>query len=172
MRHAPDNDKLFDGVLLQNAVAFAAAADAYAKTDKLREWFVLYFLLAQSAELALKAFAINRGATERELRRSGHDLMRAIDHAERLGFGGVLQLGAQDRAAIELLGKWHLEQLTRYPLMQGYVIPRPAIIRQILERIIAAVYVEVWGREQLEHDRASERGLGLSIDIESVYGGG
>jgi hypothetical protein len=172
MRHTPDNDKLFDGVLLQNAVSFCAAADAYAKADQLRDWFALYFLIGQSMELAFKAFAINKGATDKQLRRVGHDLIKALDQAEALRFGAELKLTSADRASIGLLGKWHLEQLTRYPLLQGYSIPRPVLVREILGRIIEAVYVVIWGKAQFEHDRASDRGLGLLVDVEAVYGGG
>jgi hypothetical protein len=124
MRHAPDNPKLFDGVLLQNAVAFAGAADTYAKADQSREWFVLYFLLAQSMELALKAFMVNQGATEAQLRRVGHDLTKALEQTEQAGLAVTPPLSATERPSIGLLSKWHSEQLTRYPLMQGYKIPR------------------------------------------------
>jgi hypothetical protein len=66
------------------------------------------------------------------------------------------------------LSKWHREQVTRYPLLQGYAIPRPLIVREILEKLIAAVYTEIWGRDVYEHDRASEHGHGLSLDS-SLY---
>jgi hypothetical protein len=116
VRAAPDNPKLFDGVLLQNAVAFAAAADAYAKVDGLREWFVLYFLMGQGIELALKAFAVNKGATDRQLKTIGHNLAEALRCAEDAGFGTVAPITDTERATIELLSKWHSEQVTRYPL--------------------------------------------------------
>lgn len=164
MRSAPDNPKLLDGVLLQNAVSFAAAADAYATADKLRDWFPLYFMFGQSVELALKAFALNKGATERELMKIGHNLVEALGRAQSDGLNLPALFSAEERSAIALLGKWHLEQVTRYRLLRGYAIPRPQIIREVLEKLITAVYTEVWGRDQFEEDRASERGLGLSLD--------
>jgi hypothetical protein len=66
--------------------------------------------------------------------------------------------------------KWHSEQLTRYPLMQGYKIPRPRIVREILTKLIEAVYVAIWDRDIYERDRASERNLGLSVDLDAAYG--
>jgi hypothetical protein len=168
MRSASDNPKLLDGVLLQNAVSFVAAADAYAAADKLRDWFPLYFMFGQSVELALKAFALNKGATERELMKIGHNLVKALDRAQLDGLDVSTLFSADERAAIALLGKWHLEQVTRYPLLQGYAIPRPQIIREVLDKLITAVYTEIWGLEMFEEDRASERGLGLSLDT-SLY---
>lgn len=164
MRSAPDNPKLLDGVLLQNAVSFVAAADAYAAADKLRDWFPLYFMFGQSVELALKAFALNKGATERELTKIGHNLVKALSRAQLDGLDVPALFSADERAAIALLGKWHLAHVTRYPLLQGYAIPRPQIVREVLDKLIAAVYTEIWGRDVFEDDRASERGLGLSLD--------
>ena len=154
-------------MLLQNGIGFAAAADAYAKADQGREWFVLYFLLAQSLELTLKAFIVNQGTTERQLRRIGHDLTGALERAD---LAIVPPLSAIERPSIDLPSRWHSEQLTRYPLMQGYAIPRPRIVREMLAKVIESVYVAVWDRSTLERDRASERGLGLSVDLDAAYG--
>lgn len=168
MRSAPDNPKLLDGALLQNAVSFISAADAYASVDKLRDWFPLYFLFGQSLELALKAFALNKGASERDLMKIGHDLLKALRRAQSDGLDVPTLLSADKQSAVALLSKWHREQVTRYPLLQGYVIPRPLIVREILGKLIAAVYTEIWGRDVYEHDRASEHGHGLSLDS-SLY---
>jgi hypothetical protein len=154
-------------VLLQNAVSFVAAADAYAAVDKLRDWFPLYFMFGQSAELALKAFALNKGANERELMKIGHDLVKALSRAQSDGLDVPALFSADERAAIALLGKWHFEQVTRYPLLQSYAIPRPQVIREVLHKLITAVYIQIWGREVFEADRAGERALGLSFDASS-----
>jgi hypothetical protein len=125
----------------------------------------------QSLELVLKAFALNKGASERELMKIGHDLLKALRRAQSDGLDVPTLLRADEQSAVALLSEWHREQLTRYPLLQGYAIPRPLVVREILKRLIAAIYTEIWGREVYEHDRASEHGHGLSLDS-SLYSAG
>jgi hypothetical protein len=116
MRSAPDNPNLFDNNLLQNAVSFAAAADAYAAVDKIGDWFPLYFLFGHSIELALKAFALSKGATEKDLMRIGHSLVKALSRAESDGLNVSALLTDAERSAIDQLRKNMLA--TRYPLLQ------------------------------------------------------
>ena len=167
MRSASDNDKLLDSNLLENAVSFAAAADAYAARDEGRDWFPLYFLFGHSIEVALKAFILSKGASEVELRRIGHNLVKALTGAESAGLDVSALLTDDERSSITLLSKWHVQQVTRYPLLQGYLIPRPLILRRLLEKIITATYVEIWDRDIFEHDRSDGR-IGLSFDA-SIY---
>jgi hypothetical protein len=167
VRSASDNDKLLDSNLLENAVSFAAAADAYAARDEGRDWFPLYFLFGHSIEVALKAFILSKGASEVELRRIGHNLVKALTGAESAGLDVSALLTDDERSSITLLSKWHVQQVTRYPLLQGYLIPRPLILRRLLEKIITATYVEIWDRDIFEHDRSDGR-IGLSFDA-SIY---
>ena len=92
----------------------------------------------------------------------------ALGRAHADGLDVPTLFSAAEQSAIELVSRWHLEQVTRYPLLQGYAIPRPQIVREVLEKLITAVYTEILGRDVFEHDRASERGLGLSLDA-SLY---
>jgi hypothetical protein len=55
------------------------------------------------------------------------------------------------------------QQVTRYPLLQGYLIPRPLFLRRLLEKIITATFVEIWDRGIFVHDRTEGR-IGLSFD--------
>jgi hypothetical protein len=163
VRSATDNAKLLDSNLLENAVSFAAAADAYAALDKGRDWFPLYFLFGHSIELALKAFILSTGSSEGELRKIGHNLVKALTGAESAGLDVSSLLTDEERSSLTLLSKWHVQQVTRYPLLQGYLIPRPLVLRRLLEKIITATYVEIWDRGIFEHDRSEGR-IGLSFD--------
>jgi hypothetical protein len=163
VRSATDNPNLLDSSLLQNAVSFAAAADAYIAMDGGRDWFPLYFLIGQSAELALKAFIISKGASEAELKKIGHSLVRALERAGSAGMDVTALLTDDERGAIKILSKLHGQQVTRYPLLQGYLIPRPIILRRLLEKLITSAYIEIWDRGIFEHDRSRGR-IGLAFD--------
>jgi hypothetical protein len=63
---------------------YAAGADAV--NDRYpNSMHVLSHLLGMSIELALKAFLLNGGRTEQELRKFGHDLRRLLEECESLG---------------------------------------------------------------------------------------
>jgi hypothetical protein len=141
------------------ALQCAAAADAYAMATRGEDWFVHYLLIGTGTECALKAFGILRGATEKRLRGWGHNLLRALAYAEEHGL--PLPLTDQNRGAIELLSRWHASKATTFPLVKGYVIPRPQIVRQVLNDLIRAVFVSIWGPDQYEYDR--KRAIGMSI---------
>jgi hypothetical protein len=163
---APDNPQLLDSSLIEQAIHCTAAADAYAVVSELRNWFPLYLLLGIAMECALKAYAINRGATETELKGLGHDLERALQHAESKSL--PLELTDEDRGVIALLSQWHKTKATTYPLVRGYVIPKPALARRVVDRTIGAAYVAIWGPNQYRHDR--DRTLGLSVPSDINYG--
>ena len=170
-RRASDNDRLSDSALLFQAIEFAAAADAYAKATKGREWTVLHFLIGRSMELALKAYALHVGATERQLRNElGHNITAGLAFAEQNGLTVANGLSSTDRQCIGRLGHWYEQKLLEYPLVQAYSFPRTRIIREILDRLIGAVFVDILGEPQYGFRREKRRKLGMSIDPDARYG--
>src|SRR6267154_5728247 len=89
---ATDNAELYDHSLLMQAIQCAAAADAYTIATGGEDWFVHFLLIGTGTECALKAFGILKGATEKQLRTWGHNLVRALAFAEQNGM--VLALSA------------------------------------------------------------------------------
>ena len=161
---APDNPQLFDVALLSQAIQCAAAADAYTIASKGEDWFVQYLLFGTGVECALKAFGVLHGATEKQhLRVWGHNLVRALAYAEEHHI--PLELTSEQRAAIGLLNTWHVSKATTFPLVKGYAIPRPQVIRGVLDQLIRAVFVSIWGPDRYAYDRP--RTLGMSIAVET-----
>jgi hypothetical protein len=151
-RQAPDNPRLSSGPLITSAVEFAAAADAYRARSKRPDWFVVYYQFALAIELALKAFAIQNGATEQQLRRVSHNLEKALELGDRSGLQIQPALSEKDRIAIGMLSDFHVEGVLRYPEVRGYQIPPAAMLRDLVDRIIRAAYVAVWGQARYDWD--------------------
>lgn len=75
---------LTPGTLIDGARMYTAAADAV--NDRYpNSMHVLSHLLGMAIELGLKAFLLNGGRTEQELRKFGHDLRRLLEECESLG---------------------------------------------------------------------------------------
>jgi hypothetical protein len=166
----PDNPKLADSTLLNHAWEFAAAADAFARADKLRSWMPLFFLFGRSIELAIKAYAIHSGATEKDVRKIGHDLEKGLEFVEERGFVLSPPFDDQERNSVLLLNDHYSEKLLEYPLMQGYMVPQPRIMRGVVDRVIAAAFIAIWGVDRYHYDRARSRALGLTIPSDVFYG--
>jgi len=110
---APDNPELVDCALLMRAIHRAAAADAYAIATRDQDWFVHYLLMGTGIGCALKGFGILCGARERQdLRRWGHDFVKALAYAEQHGL--EMKLSDSDRGALKLLSKLHASKAATY----------------------------------------------------------
>jgi hypothetical protein len=158
----PDNPQLYDTALLNQAIQCAAAADAYAAVTRGEDWFVQYLLIGTGIECALKAFAVLRGTSEKTLRRWGHNLAAALEFADEHAL--PLKLTDVERGGIQLLNESHVSKVTTFPLVKGYAIPRPQIVRGVLDGLIRAVFVSIWGPDRYEHDRTRTPGMSITPD--------
>lgn len=111
-------------------------------------------------ELALKAFLLNGGRTERELRRLGHDLSRMLEQAEALGLTGT----GSRHFRVAVLGANYKDRLFAYPEEGNLAIILPGRLREIAHELICEVFVSVKGAELLTQLQGEP---GLSI--QSVY---
>jgi hypothetical protein len=160
---APDNPLLYDAALLNQAIQCAAAADAYSAVTRGEEWFVHYLLIGTGIECALKAFAILHQTPDKKLRAWGHNLARALEFAEAHDL--PLALTDMQRSAIQLLNESHVSKVTTFPLVKGYAIPRPQIVRGVLDELIRAVFVSIWGQDRYEYDRNRTPGMTIAPEV-------
>lgn len=159
-----DDGWLVDAELLTQSIAFAAAADAYHATYTADNWKVLQFLFGRSIELALKSYALHKGANRKFLMdKLRHDLDAALVHAESQGLDlrGLPDLA---RGCIRTLNIWYKRKDLEYPLLRPYVFPQHRIVRGAVDRIIGSVYVAVYGEAQYAADRPNIRGLSIGAD--------
>ena len=150
---------LTPGTLIDGARMYAAAADT-ANDRYPNSMHVLSHLFGVSIELALKAFLLNRGRTEQELRKIGHDLRRLLEECESLG---LTETGScYFRFAV--LGANYQDRQFAYPeeAVLNTIIPRS--LREIVNELIQELFISVKG-EKLFTELQSQPGL----CIQSVY---
>jgi hypothetical protein len=143
------------GTLIDGARMYAAAADSV-NNDYPNALHVLSHLLGMSIELSLKAFLCSKGATERELRKYGHDLGLLLKRAEALG---LTKTGSR-HFRLNVLGANYEERLFAYPKPAVLTIILPAGLREITHEIISEVFVSIKGEELYDKLR-DEPGLSI-----------
>jgi hypothetical protein len=138
---------------------YAAAADAI--NDRYpNALHVLSHTLGMAIELALKAFLVEHGLTERDLRNLGHDLTGLLREAE---IHGLTRTGSR-HFRLSVLGANYEERIFAYPSEGVLTVILPRSLREIAHEIINEVFESMMGREQLEALQ-SEPGLA----VQSVY---
>lgn len=144
---------LTPGTLIDGARMYAASADAV--NDRYpNALHVLSHLLGMSIELALKAYLLNNGATERELRRMGHDLRLLLLRAESHG----LRNTGSRRFRLGVLGANYMDRLFAYPAEGNLTAIIPVRLREVAGELIKEVFGHIKGRGALAECQ-SEPGL-------------
>jgi hypothetical protein len=113
-----------------------------------------------SIELALKAFLMNGGTTERDLRKFGHDLRRLVEESESLG---LRQTGSR-HFRLSVLGANYDDRLFAYPEEGMLNIIIPHSLRQIADELIQEVFISVKGEVEFAELRDQP-----GLCIKSVY---
>lgn len=178
-------DPMFPRDFLDRARGFAVAADA--ATPNMQGGVSralpthaliapIAFLLAQSIELALKAFLLEKGYPFDKLKSEiGHSIPKAIDAAEHLGLSAH---HAYDKHVCDLLDKAYRSEngsakKLQYPSRDGFMlIPSLRALRELTAKIIDEVAIALWGRSN--YDLAlmgSQNYDGLKIPSNAVYSG-
>jgi hypothetical protein len=151
---------LTPGTLIDGARMYAAAADAV--NDRYpNSMHVLSHLLGMSIELALKAFLLNGGLTERDLRKFGHDLGRLLEECES---PGLTQTGSH-HFRLSVSGANYDDRLFAYPEEGVLNIIIPRSLRQIADELIQEVFISVKG-ENVFTELQGQPGLGISLSIQ------
>jgi hypothetical protein len=164
--HAPHND-LWPWTLFNAAKSFAVVADA--ATVKLgpldvgsAHYLTILFLLAQSIELALKAFLRGRGTDQEKLKDIGHALPKALSTAVKVGFRPP---HSADLKLLELLDTtYRVRKRLQYPVASSFKMPLVRPVRELAQLYLTEVLRAVCGLVDL---RAVE---GLAIDPVADYG--
>ncbi|MCS6292370.1 MAG: hypothetical protein H8J66_04795 [Nitrospira sp.] len=124
---------------------YAAAADAI--NDRYpNALHVLSHTLGMAIELALKAFLVHHGLTEKDLRRLGHDLAELLKEAESYG---LTSTGSR-HFRLSVLGANYEERIFAYPAEGMLAIITPASLREIAHEIICEAFDAVKGTVQLQ----------------------
>ncbi len=109
-------ESLTPGTLVDGARMYAAAADDVNRHHP-NALHVLSHLLGMSIELALKAFLVQAGLKEKQLRELGHDLAELLSRA---GAAGLTLTGSR-RYRLRVLGASYEERIFAYPREGGLV---------------------------------------------------
>lgn len=164
------------------ARSFAAAADAmvaeFCRDGSPRLHLpVIAFLLAQSIELALKGFLLEKKWTFDKIKNElGHSLPKARAAAEQLGFG---KPAAYDCHLFELLDKayrheQHYPKKLQYPPSDGFLtIPSLKALRELSVEILGEVAIVLSNRQNYELAMAAptSQSFGLKILNNANYSG-
>jgi hypothetical protein len=138
---------------------YASAADD-ANEGHPNSLHVLSHLLGMAIELTLKAFLVNSGWTERDLRRLSHDLPALLAEAEKLG---LTPTGSR-HFRLSVLGANYEDRIFAYPTEALLTVIMPWSLREVAHGLIREVFVTIKG-EQLFNELQNEPGL----SIRSVY---
>jgi hypothetical protein len=133
---------LTPGTLIDGARMYAAAADAVNQRYP-NSVHVLSHMLGMAIELALKAFLLNGGRTEKDLRRLGHDLGSLLKEAESLG----LRSTGSRHFRLAVLGANYEDRIFAYPAEAVLTLILPRSLREIAHEIIREVFISLKGEE-------------------------
>ena len=105
---------------------------------------VVPYLLGHVIELGLKAYLCAEGRTHAQLKGLGHNLRACLDAAKAAGLGAVIQVSADDEAAIDLLNEmyWRKELEYATPLPAGgrlVSLPPPAALLALSSRLVSGL---------------------------------
>ena len=111
--------------LARRAEEFAEAAEhLVTKEDLGPVSFVFLFLVGHALELAYKSILLNRGATEDELKRIGHDLVKSRTKACACFPGELSELEeAGTDEVVDMISPYYKAKAFEYHITGGYRIP-------------------------------------------------
>ena len=151
----------YAATLLDGARMYAASADA--TNDKYpNALHVLSHLLGMSAELALKAYLVLHGSTEKQLKNLGHDLGSLYEKAQEFGF---LSTGSR-KFRLTVLGANYQARIFAYPQKGNLTVINPSSLREITQEIIIEAFGAIKGDETL-NELADKPGLKIMSEYPS-----
>ena len=97
-----------------------------------------YFLVCQAIELVLKGFLRGSGKSEDSLvKEYGHNLMKALDAAEKHGLTTLLKIETEERSALKLVNAHYESKALQFTIEGVYDLPRFEVLLEIAEKLIA-----------------------------------
>jgi hypothetical protein len=154
--------------LLSSAEGFASMADAaVAGAGPLAfagsHTAVLFFMWAQAAEIAMKAWLVMDGVSLNDIPKSslyGHNLEQILVKAKERGFAPQLELTAAQWSQLNQV--YDRAKKLQYPVADGFVLPPRATTRDMVDSFVTAAAFKVRG--QVDRSR-----LGASIGFGANY---
>jgi HEPN domain-containing protein len=122
----------------QDAIAFLAAAEFLLNRED-GSSLPAYFLFARSIELSLKAFLLQTGSTEKELksRPLGHNLTALYEKAARQGKSSRLALSSVELGVLDLLSKEYIETRLGYRVSGStYLLPLIEVTERVAKELV------------------------------------
>jgi len=109
-----------------------------------------YSLYCESIELALKAFALARGATETELIGIGHSLPKALAKAKALGLNTLITVSPDEKADLDKANEYYSTKRFLYAdfsstFPQFMDLPSLESLDVLATRLLEATRSECWG---------------------------
>ena len=169
---ADGSEQLSGAALLHQAMAVAAAADAYSARGRSNvSALTLQFLIGRSLELALKAYLTNKDCAECSLKKNGLDLSKLLQQAAAHSFELYSGTSDADRRAVAALGPNYMRKMIECHQADGHASVTSKVLREILNRAIVSVFTVIWNEDPVRFNlrRTSDRALGLSIADDACY---
>jgi len=95
-----------------------------------------YYLVCHAIELILKSFILVSGGAEKELFDIGHDLLKAWDRANELGFEAK---DKRTETLVQMLAPYHLDHRFRYRKTGFMTIPETKEMCKITDNLIKQI---------------------------------
>ncbi len=105
----------YDSMTISNvANEYLEAAQMLHSVNKTPHSFPLSFLICQSIELSLKAYLRGCGATKNQLKKIGHDLVKALDCAQAKKLSNFFTLAPLQKEALLIINPYYKEKDLQY----------------------------------------------------------
>ena len=148
--------------LARRGEEFAEAAEHLVKKEGLSPVsFVFLFLIGHALELVYKSILLNRGATERQLKKIGHDLTKSRDRACACFPGELEDLEeAGTNEIVAMISPYYKAKAFEYHTTGLYRIPRDIVqVAVITSATVGSIaeWVKNDARAQMRSRRSSVR---------------
>ena len=106
-----------------------------------------YYLYCRALELVLKAFLLERGVAKSELKKKalGHDLLRVLAKADKLGLAALVEVTASEREELRKANDYYVDKEFEYfgliSAVTGYSgLPDLAVMDQLAQRLVSGLH--------------------------------
>ena len=98
-----------------------------------------YFLVGRSIELALKSFLLLEGRVEADLRRVSHDLVAALELAQRHGLASLVKIAPESEEALRWINEYYQSKDLEYPTTGYKSYPQLRYLEEFASTLLAGL---------------------------------
>jgi hypothetical protein len=117
--------------------------------------YPLYLLYGHGIELALKAFLISQGTTDKALRNIRHDLDRALRAARK--HSSFIRLSKTDIQIIRWANEYYKRKEFEYLFTGFKSLPQPADLAAVAKHVLAELQPVIWAAVRAHTRQASTK---------------